>query len=151
MAEVTTDPSDERPVRSVLIYDGECAYCSAAATALRRLPTTGVVPWEHEAAQAFLEAQFGEPPFAMFLVDLEDGTVAAGRSAARELSERAGVPMLVADLLGDNYERLADAIQRSIGGRSPDPYHDTFPIGDDALPLADRLADVATPSTIIVS
>ena len=125
----------------VLLYDGDCPFCSAASTAVRRLEDVGVVSWDDPAAQAFLEAQFGEAPFALFFVDIEAETVWAGRAAARELCERAGMPVLVQDIVDENYERLADAI-RFVSGvdREVDPYHDAYPLAADAAAKFDALA-----------
>ncbi|WP_323191800.1 DCC1-like thiol-disulfide oxidoreductase family protein [Halostella sp. PRR32] len=128
----------------VLIYDGECPLCSAAATALRRLRTVGSVSWYDDAAQAFLAAQFGETPFALVFVDRETEAVYAGRAAASELCDRAGLPVLVRDIVGENYEAIADGI-RSVAGLdgSPDPYHGVYPLADDAAERFDALADAA--------
>jgi len=52
---------------------------------MRQLEAVGVVPWAEPAAQAFLERQFGETPFALFFADIEAETVWAGRAAATEL------------------------------------------------------------------
>ncbi|AGB31288.1 hypothetical protein C488_01014 [Natrinema pellirubrum DSM 15624] len=125
----------------VLLYDGDCPFCSAASTAVRQLESVGVVAWSEPVAQAFLEAQFGEPPFALFFADCEAETVWAGRAAATELCERAGMPVLVRDIVGDNYERLADAVQVVSGtDREIDPYHDAYPMAGDAAALFDELA-----------
>ena len=125
----------------VLIYDGECPLCSAAATALRRVRGVGAVSWYEPEAQSFLEAQFDEVPFAIVLADAKEGAVYTGRAAARELCERAGLPVLVSDLVDENYESIADAVRTVAGGdRDPDPYHDVHPLADDAC---DRFADLA--------
>lgn len=131
----------ERERDAVVIYDGDCPFCSAVASALRRLPDAGAVQWDDESAQAFLEAQFGERPFAIFLVDAEEERVYAGRAAAREVCDRAGVPALFRDVVSDNYERLSDAV-RSVTGleRDPDPYHDSYPL---AAPARDRFPALA--------
>ena len=128
----------------VVVYDGECPFCSAVSSALRQLPDAGAVEWDDPAAQAFLEAQFEETPFAMFFVDGEAGEVYAGRAAAREVCERAGMPVLFQDIVDENYERLSDAI-RSVAGleREPDPYHGVFPLADAARERFDTLADAA--------
>ncbi len=125
----------------VLLSDGDCPFCSAASTAVRQLESVGVVAWSEPAAQRFLEAQFDEAPFALFFADREAGTVRAGRAAATELCERAGMPVLVQDIVGENYERLADAV-RAVSGtdREIDPYHDAYPMADDAAALFDDLA-----------
>lgn len=125
----------------ILLYDGECPFCSAASTAMRQLEGVGVVSWDDPAAQAFLEAQFGEAPFALFFVGSETETVWAGRAAATELCERAGMPVLVQDIVDVNYERFADAIQSVTGtDREIDPYHDAYPLSDDAAALFDEMA-----------
>ncbi|QLK26650.1 DUF393 domain-containing protein [Natrinema zhouii] len=133
----------------ILLYDGDCPFCSAASTAMRQLEAVGIVPWEEPAAQAFLDAQFGEAPFALFFADIEAETVWAGRAAASELCERAGIPVLVRDIVDENYERFADAIQ-SVSGTDHeiDPYHDAYPLADDAAALFDDLASNANRTHI---
>ena len=126
---------------AVLVFDGECPFCSAAASALRRLRGVGAVPWDDRAAQSFLEAQFDEIPFALVFADSEEGRVYVGREAARELCERAGVPTLIQDVVGDNYESIADAIRTVTGVEGdPDPYHGDYPLADDARDRFDALA-----------
>ncbi len=118
---------------AVLVFDGDCPFCSAAASALRRLEGVGGIPWGDDAAQSFLDAQFGETPFALVFADREDGRVYVGREAARELCERAGLPTLVGDIVGDNYESIADAIRTVTGlENDPEPYHCVHPMADDA-------------------
>lgn len=133
--------SGDPAYQGVLIYDGECPFCSAASTALRHVRGVGAIPWSDEPAQAFLEAQFEEIPFALVLVDREEGRVYAGRAAASELCERAGMPVLVQDIVDENYESIADAIGTVVGqDREPDPYHDVYPL---APPAADRFPALA--------
>ncbi|WP_158056871.1 DCC1-like thiol-disulfide oxidoreductase family protein [Halorussus halophilus] len=133
---------------AVLVYDGECPFCSAAASALRRLKGIGAIAWEDESAQNFLRAQFGETPFAMVFVDRDEQQVWVGREAARELCERAGMPTLVQDVVGDNYESLADAI-RTVAGLddNPDPYHGTIPLAERAESEFEELAANAWNTT----
>lgn len=129
---------------TVLVYDGECPYCSIAARALERLDDVGAISWYDDAAQAFLDAQFGEVPFAMFLVDERRRRVYAGRSAAEELAERAGTPGIVGSLVRDNYDRIARAVGVASGrGRDPDDYHESYPLDADAAALFDRLVAAA--------
>ena len=126
---------------AVLVYDGECPFCSAAASALRRLEGVGAIAWDEEAAQSFLDAQFGETPFALVLADRETERVYLGEDAARELCERAGLPVLIQDVIGDNYESLADAVRTMTGvDGEPDPYHGEYPMADDAIGLFEELA-----------
>lgn len=125
---------------AVLIYDGECAYCSVAAVALKRLDRIGAISWYDEAAQSFLNAQFGETPFAMFLVDQRRRRVYAGRSAAEELAERAGTPGIVSGLVRSNYDRIAAVVGAASGrGRDPDDVHDIYQLDEAAAGLFDDL------------
>ena len=126
-------PEPDPDYRAVLVFDGDCPFCSAAASALRRLDDVGVIPWEDGSSQAFLDAQFGEVPFALVFVDREDERVWTGREAARELCERAGVPVLVQDVVRDNYESIADAI-RTVTGVDGEvgEHHGTFPLAASA-------------------
>lgn len=129
---------------AVLIYDGECAYCSIAAKALRQLDRVGAISWYDDASRAFLEAQFGETPFAMFLVDRSEGQVYAGGAAAQELADRAGTPGIVSALVRDNYDRIAGAVGAVTGrDRDPDDYHETYPLTEASEGLFERLVDEA--------
>ncbi len=124
----------------VLIYDGECPYCSVAAVALKRIEGIVAVSWYAEPVEAFLTAQFGEEPFAMVLVDPEGERVYAGRSAAKELADRAGTPGIVGSLVRDNYERIAGVVGALSGrGRDPDDYHDTYDLTPEAAAHVDAL------------
>lgn len=130
---------------AVLIYDGECPYCSIAARALERTQRVGAVSWYDDAAQSFLAAQFGETPFAMVLADREEGRVYAGREAARELAERAGFPGAVGSTVGNNYDAIAGFVGKLTGrDREMDPYHDTYDLTDAAREQFDDVAAVAT-------
>jgi predicted DCC family thiol-disulfide oxidoreductase YuxK len=133
-----------RAYSAVLVYDGECPYCSIAAKALEKVDDVGAISWYDDAAQSFLEAQFGETPFAMFLVDRDQNRVYGGRSAARELADRAGMPGIVGSLVRDNYDRIAKAVGTASGrGRDPDDYHDVYPLGDAGRDHFDALVENA--------
>jgi hypothetical protein len=125
---------------AVLIYDGECPYCSVAARALKRLDEVAAISWYEDTAQQVLEAQFGETPFAMVLVDRRLNRVYAGRSAAKELADRAGMPGIVGSLVRDNYDTIADVVGKASGrGRDPDDFHDEYPLADAVRELFDEL------------
>ncbi|WP_152040676.1 DUF393 domain-containing protein [Salinigranum salinum] len=137
---------------AVLVYDGECPYCSIAAVALRRLRSIGAVSWYDDVAQSFLEAQFDERPFAMFLVDRRRERVYAGRSAAEELADRAGTPGIVGSLVRERYDDIARAVGLASGrGRDPDDYHDVYTLVDDAAALFDGLVARASDETATVA
>lgn len=126
---------------SVLIYDGECPYCSVAARALERVRDVGAISWYEESAQAFLEAQFGATPFAMVLVDSTEQRVYAGRSAAEELTRRAGMPELVGSLVRDNYDTIARVVGAASGrGRDPDDVHDQYDLTAEGVDCFEALA-----------
>lgn len=116
-----TDGDQVAPAyEAVLIFDGECPFCSAAATALRRLPDVGVIAWNSDAAQQFLSAQFDEPPFTLVFVDETANRLWLGRAAAGELCDRAGLPTLVRDIFEDNFERIAGTV-RDVAGAKREP------------------------------
>lgn len=70
-----------------------------------------------------------------------EGQVYVGRDAARELCERAGMPTLVGDVVGDNYESIADAIRTVTGVTAdPDPYHGVYPMAETARERFESLA-----------
>jgi len=131
----------------VLIFDGDCPYCSVAAVALRRIEGVEAVPWEADPVGPFLDAQFGDRPFAMVLIDPRERRVYAGRSAAKELADRAGTPGIVGGLVRDNYERIADVVGTLSGrGRDPADVHDTYELDPAAGDLVDGLrAAASTP------
>lgn len=133
------------PGAPVLIFDGDCPYCSIAAVALRRLDDIEAVPWEAEPVGPFLDAQFGARPFAMVLVDPAEQLVYAGRSAAEELADRAGTPGIVGGLVRDNYDRIAGVVGALSGrGRDPDDFHDTYELTEEATGLVDSLRPAAS-------
>lgn len=129
----------------VLIFDGDCPYCSVAALALRRLDGVVAVPWEADPVGPFLDAQFGSRPFAMVFVDPAKRRVYAGRSAAEELANRAGTPGIVGGLVRDNYDRIADVVGTLSGrGRDPADVHEIYRLKDDASDLVDDLRTAAS-------
>ncbi|ELZ40376.1 hypothetical protein C463_15695 [Halorubrum californiense DSM 19288] len=145
-----TDPTGaDAPV---LIFDGDCPYCSVAAVALRRLDGVVAVPWEADAVGRFLDAQFGSRPFAMVFVDPVERRVYAGRSAAEELAERAGTPGIVGGLVRDNYDTIADVVG-TLSGRDRDPadFHDTYPLDDEANDLVGSLRSAAAEAPTALS
>ena len=135
---------------SVLIFDGECPYCSVAARALNQIDDIGAISWYDDAAQAFLEAQFGATPFAMVLVDVTKRRVYGGRAAAKELAERAGMPSLVGSLVRDNYDTIAHVVGvASNRGRDPDDLHEEYRLSEDGEAAFDRLAAAASDRTTL--
>lgn len=114
-------PQYERSVEydSIVLYDADCPYCSAATKALRHIDDLGAVSWDEAAAQSFLEAQFGETPFAIMLVDTTDDRVYAGKSAARELARRAGLPDLLSEFVESEFDRI-EAVVDKLGGHDED-------------------------------
>ena len=134
---------------SVLIYDGECPYCSVAARALERVQNVGAISWYDESAQSFLRAQFGATPFAMVLVDATEERVYAGESAAEELTRRAGMPELVGSLVRDNYETIARVVGlASNRGRDPDDVHEQYDLTAEAVERFEGLAASAVDRDI---
>ena len=104
---------------SVLIYDGDCPYCSSVSRILENVSDIQVIPWQDSESQEFLGKQFGETPFAMCLVDIENDVVYAGESAAKELCRRAGLPGLVSELVRDRYDSISFVVGK-VSGRERD-------------------------------
>jgi hypothetical protein len=136
----------------VLIYDGECPYCSIAAVALKRLDDMVAVSWYADPVAEFLDAQFGEQPFAMVLVDPAEERVYAGRSAAQELADRAGTPGIVGSLVRENYDRIASVVGTLSGrGRDPADYHDTYPLAEEAAEFLPALRAAGEADATVVA
>jgi len=134
---------------SVLIFDGECPYCSVAARVLEQIDDIGAISWYDDAAQAFLEVQFGVAPFAMVLVDVNKQRVYAGRATAKELAERAGMPSVVGSLVRDNYDTIAHVVGiASNRGRDPDDFHEEYRLSEDGEAAFDQLATNADDRTV---
>ncbi|MGM0448264.1 MAG: DUF393 domain-containing protein [Methanobacteriota archaeon] len=147
---MSTDPDGaDAPV---LIFDGDCPYCSVAAVALRRLDGVVAVPWAADPVEPFLDAQFGSRPFAMVFVDPAERRVYAGRSAAEELAERAGTPGIVGGLVRDNYDAIAGVVG-ALSGRDRDPadVHDTYRLDDEAGEMIGALRAAADEAPAALS
>jgi hypothetical protein len=117
--------------RSLLIYDGSTPWFrTVAATLTGRTDDLVPVAWEDPAVQAFLDAQFGDRPFAFLLV--EGASVHAGEAAVARLLERWGVDPPVADLLERLYPPVSGPFGRAVHGREPAALHGTFELTDAA-------------------
>lgn len=77
----------------VLVVDPDAPFAPAASKAARRLDVP-IYERTDEAVAPLLAAQFDEPPAAPVFVDGDEGLVYLGRTAARELAERADRPGL---------------------------------------------------------
>lgn len=139
-----TDASGPVSAAPILVYDGDCPYCSVAAVALKRIESIDAIGWAAAPVAPFLDAQFDARPFAMLLVDPAEDRVYAGRSAAEELAERAGTPGIVGSLVRENYDVIAETVGR-LSGRERDPadFHDTYALTDAARELLPALRDAA--------
>nr|WP_233739811.1 DCC1-like thiol-disulfide oxidoreductase family protein [Halovenus carboxidivorans] len=132
-----------------MIYDGECPYCSVAARALEEIDDIGAISWYDDAAQSFLRAQFGETPFAMVLVDSRERRVYAGKAAAEELTQRAGLPGLAGSLVRENYEAIAKVVGLASGrGRDPDDVHERYRLTEEAAAAFETLTAEAVDRDI---
>jgi hypothetical protein len=81
----------------------------------------------------------------MLLVDPSESAVYAGRSAAEELADRAGMPGALGSLVRDNYETIASVVGLASGrGRDPDDYHERYELTDDARERYERLTTTAS-------
>ena len=129
--------------RSLLVYDGSTPWLRAAANQL----TCGVegleaVPWQADAIQSFLEAQFGGRPFVFMLVD-GDG-VHVGSETVERVLRRRGVNAGVARALARMYPTAAKPVGRAIHGREPADIDGTFELTREARAVVDPLRTART-------
>ncbi|MFP4632385.1 MAG: DUF393 domain-containing protein [Halobacteriales archaeon] len=102
---------------AVLIYDADCIPCSTAARVAGR-GDVGVLAWQETEAQRFLEAQYGEPRLALYLVALDVESVYVGRAAAEETARRMGSSRFTRSTLSRLYPGLVDVLDRLQGRRT---------------------------------
>lgn len=135
---------------TVLIHDGSCVYCAAAADLVTHIDDdVGVVEWSSDVVQRFLTEQFESTPFSMGLVDLKNNTVYLGREAMSQLVQRAGVSKRIAERLSRDYAAVAPDVSRATNNRRPSSFHGKFRIRDeDAREAAVDLWEVAQESAL---
>lgn len=118
---------------AVLLYDGSRPVFRAVADAATRCTDLVAVPLESDAAGRFLDAQFGDRPFAFVLV--EDEEVHAGRATVERVLQRRGVPFSAA--ASRVYPPLSGPIGRLVHGQEPADIDGTRPLDPAArAPLA---------------
>jgi hypothetical protein len=74
--------------RALLVYDDSTEWLRAVADLVARGGDIRAVPWEAEAVQAFLDAQFDDRPFALLVID--DERVHVGKAAVEHLLDAYG-------------------------------------------------------------
>jgi hypothetical protein len=129
--------------QSLLVYDGSTdLFRRAAETVTRCAMDITPVPWESDAIQAFLRAQFDEPPFAFILIDGE--SVHVGEAAVKEALEGLDVAAPVARLAEQVYPTAAAPFGRVVHGQVPADIHGTFPLDETAKTHIESLRQVHT-------
>ncbi|MEF8819312.1 MAG: hypothetical protein V5A31_00595 [Haloferacaceae archaeon] len=120
---------------AVLLYDGRRrAFRALADRFADCVDGLVTVPLESPDAKRFLEAQFGDQPFAFVFVEGE--SVHAGSAAVRRVLRRAGAAP-AADLAARAYPTLAPVFGRVVHGQEPADLDGTVPLADAARdPLA---------------
>jgi predicted DCC family thiol-disulfide oxidoreductase YuxK len=100
----------------LLIYDGDCAYCRAFVSLLRRLDRHrrfSVMDYNSPQAQALLNSQFAEGyGFSMYLFEFDERQVSWGAEAARRVMESLRMPHLLAQLAFHTYPALVRIVSR---------------------------------------
>jgi hypothetical protein len=127
---------------AVLLYDGSRPAFRAVADAATRHTDLRAVPLQTDAARRFLDAQFGERPFAFVLIENE--VVHAGSATVGCVLRRQGIPL--AGLASAAYGPLSGPVGRLIHGREPADLDGTRPLADAAREHAERLRDGTTIS-----
>jgi hypothetical protein len=80
----------------------------------------------------------------MILVDIDAEVVYAGRSAAKELADRAGMPSLASDIVSAEYDTISKVIGvASRREREPDDYHSVYDLRERAGDAADELFEAS--------
>lgn len=111
--------------QSLLIYDGSNSVFRAAAdTVSRYLSGITLVPWQSDAIQRFLDAQFDDRPFAFIFVD--DESVYVGADTVERVLENQQVNRAVIDFVARTYPTAAGPFGRVVHGNEPADLHDTF-------------------------
>jgi hypothetical protein len=128
--------------RSLLVYDGRARWLRAVADAVTRCSDVTPVPWESDAIQAFLRAQFDSRPFAFMLID--DDTVHVGSETVERVLRRRGVSAPVSGLFGRVYPFAAGPLGRLFHGREPADLDGSFPLTEGARAHIDPLRSART-------
>jgi len=129
--------------RTLLIYDGSTRLFRAVADTIARFSETlTLVPWESDAVQAFLRAQFGDPPFALVLID--GNAVYVGESAVGHALDDLDVAAPVSDLVTQLYPAFAAPFGRVVHGKAPAEIHGTFKLDEAAAAHIESLRRVHT-------
>jgi hypothetical protein len=124
--------------RSILVYDGRTRWFRLAAEAFSRCADDIVaVPWESEAVQSFLEAQFGDRPFAFILI--EGDRVHVGSETVEAVLRRRGVTTAVSRFFKRVYPVAGPPFGRLVHNQEPADLDGTFPLADGAREHIDPL------------
>ena len=128
---------------AVLLYDGRRRAFRALADRFAGSAADLVTArLESTPARRFLEAQFGDRPFAVVLVEGE--SVHAGSAAVRRVLRRRGAGP-VAGLAARAYPTIAPAFGRVVHGREPADLDGTFSLADAAREPLSALRGVSIP------
>jgi hypothetical protein len=124
--------------QSLLIYDGSNSLFRSAADAVsRRLSGIKLVPWQSDAVQQFLDAQFDDRPFAFILVDGD--SVYVGADTVERVLEKQQVNSAVVDFVTRTYPTAAGPFGRVVHGGEPADIHETFSLTESAQAHVDPL------------
>ncbi len=127
--------------RSLLVYDGSNALFRAAAEAVTgRSERVAAVRWGAEPVQSFLEAQFGDRPFAFILV--EGDAVHVGEETVGRVLRRGGVAEPVVEGLRRTYSAVAGPFTAVVHGRRAADLHGTFELRPEAAAHLEELRRV---------
>lgn len=119
----------------ILIFDGECPYCSLASETVQSInDEVMVVDWQNDVVQEFLELQFDTTPFSMVFVDLEKSEVTVGNTAAGKVADNSKVTKPMSSLVSDNYDKISSVVSfLSQRDRSTDEeYYGTYELDEEA-------------------
>jgi hypothetical protein len=113
--------------RSILVYDDSTEWLrTAAGLVASAADDVRPVPWNADAVQAFLGAQFDDRPFALFLIETD--TVYVGKAAVERLLQQYGIDGELAKVFKRLYPPFSAPFGRLVHGQTPDDLHGTFPL-----------------------
>lgn len=100
----------------IVIYDGECTYCTMASLTVEKLDEDiGIKDWNSDFSQSFLEAQFDSFPFSVFFVDREEEKIWVGDSAIDMIAGQSNYTNPTRSIVADNYRCISSTISKLSG------------------------------------
>ena len=116
---------------SLVVYDQNSTYQQKIANGFKKIDDIKTAEWSDEDVQSFLQNQFGWKPKNLIVVDNE--TVFVGKHATEHLTNRQGVPSIVAELTKSRAEPFSSIASKLLDFTDEsDEIHGEFPLDETA-------------------